>query len=255
MKWQNFDTTVISQTPEPGNTYHIFAGLNPKGEKIVIFDTNQDRDFSNDEIHRFDTSYFDNYKVKLPPLPQLVLQKPEGPLSLQFTPYQSHFTPESYKSRLEQLLEISIIGNMNWVGTLNAEGTNHNIKLMDESNSLHPRSYSQRMRLQFDSDSSTKYTYSQNENIRLGNGLYKWENFAKPSDPVPTISFRKIRDIPSFNPLPGSFVPPVAAIDFMTGNKIHMVRNKGNYTILDFWEPGAGPVCNLFLKWLNITRK
>lgn len=250
VKERRIDTTQLSRTPVPSNYYYVFLGLNPKGEKIVIVDADQDRDFGDDTVYRFDTAFFKKPSGQLPPLPELTLATRKGPLKIKLDPYEAYFheSDDIYQSRLEYILELAIVNDRNWVAEFVVGGQAHQVKIWGFGANLQDDPASPNLMLKFASDSLHRYEYDTREAIRAGNALYSWENVNDGSQPSPVIALRKIKDVPVFDARPGDVLPPLSTREFVTGQPLDFSSFKGKYVLLDFWGTWCVPCMELLPK-------
>lgn len=193
------DTTQLSSPAVRPKQYFIFTGINNKGEKIVIIDTNQDRDFGNDEVLVFDTACFDKPRDQQPALPAVTLNTGKGRQTIKIDPYNSYFTPASYASKSDQLLELSLVNDMYWIGALEADGQVETVYLWDGSSNLPSDPGSQKLSLRLANDGNRIYKYARQENIKAGNNYYSWERAMGPDDLAPVIRFKKVSSAGAIN--------------------------------------------------------
>lgn len=135
----NRDTAMIADMTYR-HTVHVLVGFNTAGKKVVIFDKNQNRDFSDDVLLEFDTTHTnfnlmmeENHRFELPEI-ELNYEHFDGQQIqirtawLRFDPYRI-IRLRRVKDEIERLLELRIIQDEYLDGIFSFKGQEYKVRV------------------------------------------------------------------------------------------------------------------------------
>lgn len=248
------------------HTTYALAGINEKGQKIIVFDLDQNLDFSNDQILRFDTAFYSLSKEeqhnKEKNLPELVFQYEQIDLagSVQkknypflINPYKFYF---NYPNEMDRRLELMYSHNR-WKKAVVKEGSLDYTLLIQNSVTLPAPNRGANVKLIFphqkDEIGPDDY-YKLKDTLLIGHQRYVFKGVSPFSD---TLWLEKLASTDRPLGHRAGFYAKDVQLNFLDGNSISLydLLKKISLSSWIIGEPGANPVWLNSLRLKNYTKK
>lgn len=250
-KQLKYDSSQVSERFFKHTTYAL-TGLDTKGQKIIVFDLDQNLDFSNEQIMRFDTAFYSLSKEKQAEkqekLPIVVFQyeyiDPIGSVkqrkqSLFIDPYRAFF---NYPNELDRKLDLMYVYRQWEKGTLQDNGSEYTLFVQNSVALPAPR---RGATIKFifphlkDKVEPDDY-YKLNDTLLIGQQAYNLKGISTFAD---TLFLEKL--VKSERPLGHrvGFYADEVQMTFLDSSKVKLydLLKKDQYVILDYWGTWCKP--------------
>ncbi|MEJ5054539.1 TlpA family protein disulfide reductase [Sphingobacterium sp. MYb382] len=238
----NIDTLAIYEGKLRNSTLGIFHGIDSLNRKIIVFDENGNKDFSDDRVHMFplanksDTvvplsisfQYYNNRNIK------------DTVLSLNFYPYQSF---EFFVSNDYSDLILYMFNRVNLASTYSSKQFNYNFNIAPEivgnnilSRKKQPFDKPYRMNTVDKSGKVLQSTFHRlNDTIYFAGADWRMLDYDNRN-----IIFEQVRTSDSGYQVGQNFQGFPDFTDYFSGDFIDSISNS-KYVLIDFWGTWCGP--------------
>jgi thiol-disulfide isomerase/thioredoxin len=249
------DTSYLTKTRLPQNYIYLCTALDENGKKHLMFDADNNHDFSNDRELIFDL----NDKKHSLPIINANISYYDGrvtrqaEVTLQIDVYHAFFQDNFYKSDFEKKLDVTInILQKNKTGTAVIDNQPFKVNILNYDK-LHPKSPFKVnvTKLPFSEKNNNDYIYKNSDTIEIAGNNYKV--LLTPTGDSLVLNF--IGRSKNHGAETGTIAPDISSVDIQTNLPFSLRGQKGKYVIIDFWGSWCAPCIRLIPEVKSLYQK
>lgn len=224
------DTNRTRKQAIPKNSVYAFIKLDKHKTKFLKVDTNNDRNFSDEEWFIFP---MDSAKRKPTVIIDFEYFK-DGELKLAKVP----FAIDIFENNGDEL-NFYFINQSYWEGQIELDGVDHIVQLDEINYGLYPNKdfLINIIKVNGSRSENVNYKYRSSESVILGNRkLFSVDSFKDGQ-----LCFDYEKQLTHDNAKLNTQAPPISTSEEITGKEFSLFQRRGKYVLLDFWGTWCQP--------------